>query len=53
MQVKTKQLQNDFSKGPVWKCIITQAVPLTVELFQCDWRIDLFFGYKENGINQF
>ncbi len=27
----TKKVQkNDFSKGPVWKCIISQAVPLTI-----------------------
>ena len=25
-----KAKSNDFSKGPVWKCIITQAVPLTI-----------------------
>lgn len=22
--------KNDFAKGPVWKCIIVQAVPLTI-----------------------
>ena len=22
--------KNDFSKGPVWKCIVMQAVPLTI-----------------------
>jgi len=24
-----KPVRNDFSKGPVWKCILTQAIPLT------------------------
>jgi putative MATE family efflux protein len=23
-------MANDFSKGPVWKCIVTQAIPLTM-----------------------
>ena len=27
---KIKVKKNDFSKGPVWKCIIAQAVPLTI-----------------------
>ena len=22
--------KNDFSKGPVWRCIVAQAVPLTI-----------------------
>ena len=30
MEKELKQTPNDFSKGPVWKCIIAQAVPLTV-----------------------
>ena len=25
--------RNDFSQGPVWKCIITQAIPLTIAQF--------------------
>lgn len=24
------KIKNDFSKGPVWKCIVSQALPLTV-----------------------
>ncbi len=30
MEKEQKQTPNDFSKGPVWKCIIAQAVPLTI-----------------------
>ena len=30
MEKEMKKTPNDFSKGPVWKCIIAQAVPLTV-----------------------
>ena len=30
MEKEMKKTPNDFSKGPVWKCIIAQAVPLTI-----------------------
>ena len=30
MDKEVKQSPNDFSQGPVWKCIIAQAVPLTI-----------------------
>lgn len=30
MKMQASKTQNDFSKGPVWKCIVTQAVPLTI-----------------------
>lgn len=30
MRTEDKGTKNDFSKGPVWKCIILQAVPLTI-----------------------
>lgn len=30
MNPKMHAGQNDFSKGPVWKCILRQAVPLTI-----------------------
>lgn len=30
MKNKSMELNNDFSKGPVWKCIVAQAAPLTV-----------------------
>ena len=32
MNTSTKK-SNDFSKGPVWKCIIVQAIPLTIAQF--------------------
>jgi putative MATE family efflux protein len=30
MEQKTAKLKNDFSKGPMWKCIVAQAIPLTL-----------------------
>lgn len=30
MTSMTRRQQNNFSEGPVWKCIIAQAIPLTV-----------------------
>ncbi len=30
MKQSTKLQKIDFSQGPVWKCIIAQAVPLTI-----------------------
>ena len=30
MENEIAKSRNDFSKGPVWKCIILQAVPLTI-----------------------
>lgn len=52
MQVKTNQLQNDFSKGPVWKCIITQAVPLTIaQLVQLLYNVvdRIYLGHMGEG----
>lgn len=48
MAVKT----NDFSKGPVWKCIITQAVPLTIaQLVQLLYNVvdRIYIGHLGDG----
>lgn len=42
----------DFSKGPVWKCIIAQAVPLTVaQLVQLLYNVvdRVYIGHMGNG----
>ena len=44
--------KNDFSKGPVWKCIITQAVPLTVaQLVQLLYNVvdRIYLGHMDTG----
>lgn len=43
---------NDFSKGPVWKCIITQAVPLTIaQLVQLLYNVvdRIYLGHMGDG----
>ena len=43
---------NDFSKGPVWKCIITQAVPLTIaQLVQLLYNVvdRIYIGHLGDG----
>lgn len=42
----------DFSKGPVWKCIIAQAIPLTIaQLVQLLYNIvdRIYIGHMEDG----
>lgn len=44
--------KNDFSKGPVWKCIVAQAVPLTVaQLVQLLYNIvdRIYLGHLGDG----
>ena len=46
---------NDFSKGPVWKCIITQAVPLMIaQLVQLMYNVvdRIYIGHMQgtNGL---
>jgi len=44
--------QNDFSKGPVWKCIINQAVPLTIaQLVQLMYNVidRIYLGHMGDG----
>ena len=43
---------NDFSKGPVWKCIVTQAVPLTIaQLVQLLYNVvdRIYLGHMQGG----
>ena len=45
-------VKNDFSKGPVWKCIITQAVPLTIaQLVQLLYNVvdRIYLGHLGDG----
>ena len=42
----------DFSKGPVWKCIIAQAIPLTIaQLVQLLYNVvdRIYIGHMEDG----
>lgn len=44
--------QNDFSKGPVWKCIMAQAVPLTIaQLVQLLYNVvdRIYLGHMGDG----
>ncbi len=52
MDKVVKQSQNDFSKGPVWKCIIAQAVPLTIaQLVQLLYNVidRIYLGHMGDG----
>lgn len=49
LKMKSK---SDFSKGPVWKCIMSQAVPLTVaQLVQLLYNVvdRIYIGHMEEG----
>ena len=49
---KIKVKKNDFSKGPVWKCIIAQAVPLTIaQLVQLLYNVvdRIYIGHIGDG----
>lgn len=44
--------KNDFSQGPVWKCIISQAIPLTIaQLVQLTYNVvdRIYIGHMGNG----
>ncbi len=44
--------KNDFAKGPVWKCIIIQAVPLTIaQLVHLLYNVvdRIYLGHLEDG----
>ncbi len=44
--------KNDFSKGPVWKCIVAQAVPLTIaQIVQLLYNVvdRIYIGHMETG----
>ena len=52
MQEKVNKQKVDFSKGPVWKCIIAQAVPLTIaQLVQLLYNVvdRIYIGHLEDG----
>lgn len=47
-----KESKVDFSQGPVWKCIIAQAIPLTVaQLVQLLYNVvdRIYIGHMEEG----
>lgn len=47
-----KEAKVDFSKGPVWKCIIAQAIPLTIaQLVQLLYNVvdRIYIGHMEEG----
>ena len=46
------KVQNDFSKDPMWKCIIRQAIPLTVaQLVQLLYNVvdRIYLGHMDDG----
>lgn len=52
MTVRNSDKKVDFSKGPVWKCIIAQAVPLTIaQLVQLLYNVvdRIYIGHMEEG----
>lgn len=52
MEQERNRLKNDFSKGPVWKCIIAQAVPLTIaQLVQLLYNVidRIYIGHMGDG----
>ena len=52
MAAQTARTQIDFSKGPVWKCIIAQAVPLTIaQLVQLLYNVvdRIYLGHMGDG----
>lgn len=51
INTETKK-NNDFSKGPVWKCIIIQAIPLTIAQFvQLLYNVvdRIYLGHMDSG----
>ena len=47
-----KTAKIDFSKGPVWKCIIAQSIPLTIaQLVQLLYNVvdRIYIGHMEDG----
>lgn len=52
MNDKTEHKKIDFSKGPVWKCIVAQAVPLTIaQLVQLLYNVvdRIYIGHLGDG----
>lgn len=51
-QAKSNLKKIDFSKGPVWKCIIAQAIPLTIaQLVQLLYNVvdRIYLGHMGDG----
>jgi len=51
-ETNSKLRKNDFGNGPVWKCIIIQAVPLTIaQLVHLLYNVvdRIYLGHLENG----
>lgn len=52
MSTSNKREKTDFSKGPVWKCIVAQAIPLTVaQLVQLLYNVidRIYLGHMGDG----
>ncbi len=52
MAINTSLQKNDFSKGPVWRCIVAQAVPLTIaQLVQLLYNVvdRIYLGHMGDG----
>ncbi len=52
MRTESKTSKIDFSKGAVWKCIVAQAIPLTVaQLVQLLYNVvdRIYLGHMEGG----
>ncbi len=52
MATNTAIQKNDFSKGPVWRCIVAQAVPLTIaQLVQLLYNVvdRIYLGHMGEG----
>ena len=52
MRERIKNRKVDFSKGPVWKCIVAQAVPLTIaQLVQLLYNVvdRIYIGHLGDG----
>ena len=52
MGKKAVRVRSDFSKGPVWKCIVVQAIPLTIaQMVQLLYNVvdRIYIGHMEDG----
>ncbi|MBR6537354.1 MAG: MATE family efflux transporter [Lachnospiraceae bacterium] len=52
MRTESKTSKIDFSKGAVWKCIVAQAIPLTIaQLVQLLYNVvdRIYLGHMEGG----
>lgn len=52
MSAESRTSKIDFSKGPVWKCIVAQAIPLTVaQLVQLLYNVvdRIYLGHMGDG----